>query len=97
VLDPDLEDTLPGFLDTRRAMLDEMPGVLAAGDRATFKRLGHKLAGSFALYGFRWAAAECRAIQLSALSADPAGLSARVAALRGHLDSMELPVKEAAQ
>jgi two-component system response regulator BaeR len=33
------------------------------GDREKFRRLAHKLAGSFALYGFKWAGAQCRALQ----------------------------------
>ena len=56
-LDADLEAALPAFLASRREALGEMAGALGAGDRARFKRLAHKLAGSFNLYGFRWAAA----------------------------------------
>ncbi len=93
-IDPDLLSSLPAFYASRRRALDSIAAALAADDRMVVKRQAHKLAGSFALYGFRWASAECRAIQLHALGADPASLLARVAAVRNHLDSIELPVNE---
>lgn len=85
-LDPDLQATLPGFLQSRREALDEMPQALAAGDRAAFKRLAHRLAGSFALYGFKWASSQAKAIEREAETGEPAELAARVAAIRSHLD-----------
>jgi two-component system response regulator BaeR len=81
-----LKATLPEFLGSRRELLDEMPAALAAGDRAHFKRCAHRLAGSFALYGFAWAAAQCRAIEHDAPGCDQRDLEARVAAVRAHLD-----------
>src|SRR5204863_8367561 len=56
VLDADLEATLSGFVASRREAIDDMPRAIESGDRAELKRLAHRLAGSFALYGFRWAA-----------------------------------------
>ncbi|MBV8031882.1 MAG: PAS domain S-box protein [Betaproteobacteria bacterium] len=94
LLDPDLEDTLDGFLATRRAMLGEMPETLAKGDRPAFRRLAHKLAGSFSLYGFGWAAAQCRALERDAPEADLADLERRAAAVRAHLDSVRVRFKE---
>src|SRR5207247_263652 len=63
LVDEDLKATLPDFLRSRGELLDEMPAALAAGDRTHFKRCAHRLAGSFALYGFAGAGAECRAIR----------------------------------
>jgi CheY-like chemotaxis protein/HPt (histidine-containing phosphotransfer) domain-containing protein len=92
VLDPDLEPTLPGFLESRRQALDEMPRALETGDRPGFKRLAHRLAGSFALYGFKWAAAEAKAIERAAADGEAAELAARTAALRAHLDAVKVRV-----
>ena len=89
-LDPDLQATLPGFLASRREALDEMPRALASGDRAGFKRLAHRLAGSFALYGFRWASAQARSIERDADAGDGAELAGRVAAIRAHLESVKI-------
>jgi len=89
-VDIDLKDTLPAFLESRRKTLEEMPEALKKGDRARFKRLAHRLAGSFALYNFRWAAQQCRAIELHAAGAPVAELLARVAAVREHLGAAKV-------
>jgi CheY-like chemotaxis protein len=94
LLDPDLADTVAGFLDSRRQLLDEMPRTLAKGDRAGFKRLAHKLAGGFALYGFGWADSQCRAIEHDALEGEAADLGHRAAAVRAHLGSVEIRFKD---
>ena len=87
-LDADLRATLPDFLRSRREALDELPQALAAGDREKFRRLAHKLAGSFALYGFKWAGAQCRALQDASAQGEAADLARRVSALRSHLDKV---------
>jgi CheY-like chemotaxis protein len=85
VVDADLKDTLAAFLESRRKALDEMPAALTKGDRPRFKRLAHRLAGSFALYGFAWASAQCRALESHSTGAPVAELLARVQAVRSHL------------
>jgi len=89
-LDRDLRATLPEFLRSRREVLDELPQALAAGNREEFRRLAHKLAGSFALYGFKWAGAQCRALQDAAAQGEAADLAQRVRALRAHLDRVTI-------
>jgi PAS domain S-box-containing protein len=98
VLDEDLKPTLPGFLESRRGLLDEMPAALASGDRTHFKRCAHRLAGSFAMYGFQWAAAQCRAIELAAQDGEARDLEGRVAEVRAYLDRVKiayLPAQDA--
>lgn len=90
-VDPDLQSSLPRFLASRRKLLAEMPAALAAGDRAAFGRLAHKLAGSFILYGFAWAAEQCRRLEREAAEGEPADLERRAAEVRAHLDSIVLP------
>jgi len=92
-LDPDLEASLPAFLASRRRALDEMPGALAGGDRVRFRRLAHKLAGSFELYGFRWAAAQCRALERDAATGDAGSLARGATAVRAHLDTVKVRVQ----
>jgi len=89
-LDDDLRASLPEFLRSRREALDELPRALAAGDREKFRRLAHKLAGSFSLYGFKWAGAQCRALQDAAAQGEPADLARRVSAVRSHLDTVSI-------
>ncbi len=94
VVDPDLEPAMPRFLQTRRALLDEMRAALGAGEREQARRLAHKLAGSFALYGFEWAAAESRSLQHAAANGDLADLGRRCEALRSHLEGVRLRARE---
>jgi len=89
-LDADLQASLPAFLASRRRLLDELPQALEAGDRKRFRRLAHKLGGSFALYGFAWAAEQCRALERDAALGDADDLRQRAAALRAHLDEVKV-------
>jgi HPt (histidine-containing phosphotransfer) domain-containing protein len=88
-VDPDLKDVMPAFIASRRAILDELPEALAADDRTRFRKLAHKLAGSFVLYGFDWAADQCRDLERDAAKGDAADLQKRAAAVRSHLDAVK--------
>jgi PAS domain S-box-containing protein len=90
LVDEDLKAMLPEFLRSRRELLDEMPAALAAGDRTHLRRCAHRLAGSFALYGFAWAAAQCRALEHDAQDGGERSLEERVAAVRAHLDCVTI-------
>jgi len=89
-VDEELRPALGRFLETRRALLEELAGALRDGDREQARRLAHKLAGSFALYGFRWASEESRALQRGAAAGDLAALAERCEALRAHLENVKL-------
>jgi PAS domain S-box-containing protein len=91
-IDPELRDRLPGFLSTRRELL----ATMAASDAEQVRRLAHRMAGSFGLYGFEWAAERCREIEMQAgqLAAD--ALQQRIDALRRHLDAAEARIVGAA-
>jgi CheY-like chemotaxis protein len=89
-VDPDLAGALPRFLQTRRALLADLRSALQAGDREQLRKLAHKLAGSFALYRFDWAAAASRALQAQAASSDAAALLRQVEALQGYLERVKL-------
>jgi len=94
-VDADLEAALPAFLASRREALQELTQALAGGDRAAAKRLAHKLAGSFNLYGFRWAAAQCKALERAAPAGDAAELGRAAAAVREHLDTVQVRLRTA--
>jgi PAS domain S-box-containing protein len=95
LLDPELHSSLPAFLDSRRKALVEAAGALGAGDRPRFRRVAHRLAGSFALYGFAWAALECQRLEREALAGNADDLARRAAALRDYLDEVEIRVRPA--
>jgi PAS domain S-box-containing protein len=94
-VDADLEAALPAFLASRREALQELAQALAGGERAAAKRLAHKLAGSFSLYGFRWAAAQCKALERAAPAGDAAELGRAAAAVREHLDTVQVRLRAA--
>jgi HPt (histidine-containing phosphotransfer) domain-containing protein len=70
-----------------------MKSALANNDRAVFRRVAHKLAGSFSLYGFAWAAAQCRALEKAAGAGDAQELARGGDALRAHLDTVKIRLR----
>ncbi len=89
-LDPDLKDALPGFLESRRELAGALAQALAAGTAEPVRAMAHKLAGSFALYGFDWAAGQSRLIEKRARENRLDGLAGMVVDLRKHLDAVEI-------
>jgi CheY-like chemotaxis protein len=88
LVDADMRETVPEFLRSRLEALGQMGEALRAGDQAGVRRIAHKLSGSFALYGFRWASEQCRAIETGKAGAP--GLPAQIEALGHHLGSVEI-------
>jgi signal transduction histidine kinase/DNA-binding NarL/FixJ family response regulator len=88
--DADIFAMLQKFFASRSVLLAELRAAIDAGDRAAAGRCAHKLAGSFALYGFTWAAAECRALQQDLARADESALLARCDQLQRHIESVRL-------
>lgn len=89
-MDADLEGTLPAFRLSRMEILDEMQEALGAGERERFRRLAHQVAGSCALYGFDWAAAQCSMLEADATGGAAEELAARVGAVREHIAGVEV-------
>jgi PAS domain S-box-containing protein len=90
LVEEELRSGLPGFLASRRELLKDAQSALAAGDRVLFRRHAHRLAGSFAIYGFKWAAAQASALEADAPACDPADLEKRTAKLLGYLDEVNI-------
>jgi CheY-like chemotaxis protein len=87
-VDDDVRDMIPGFLASRREMAAGLADAAARGDREELRRSAHKLAGSFALYGFHWASDCSRALERDAFSDDLPRLAERIAKLREHLETI---------
>lgn len=85
-----LKDKLPKFLAARRALIDEMAQALDAGERAAAARIAHRLAGSFALYGFATAGRQCLELERDAEGGTAAELRGRIEAVRRGLETVEL-------
>ena len=95
-VDVDLRPTLAAFFVSRRKTLDEIDVSLARGQRAAARRLAHKLAGSFSLYGFKWAAGQCRVLEQTAEGGDRDELTERIEFVRRHLESAQVRFVESA-
>ncbi|MDQ5986747.1 MAG: hypothetical protein CSYNP_02480 [Syntrophus sp. SKADARSKE-3] len=52
VVDEDLRDLVPGYMNNRRKDLMELRSALERGDFETIRSLGHKMKGSGGGYGF---------------------------------------------
>ena len=89
-IDPGLESLVAEFLGSRGPVLDELESVLASDERGRLRRLAHRLAGSFGLYGFRWAASQCHRVEQDAEHAERAELAGMLLALRTHLATVEV-------
>ncbi|WMW80012.1 response regulator [Undibacterium cyanobacteriorum] len=63
---PDLE----AFLTSRITLINDLEKAMEMHDHANQRRISHKLSGSFAMYGFNWAAQHCKLIETQDLAHD---------------------------
>lgn len=96
-IDEDLRELLPAFLASRRELVEDMIEAMQLGDRERVRRLAHRLAGSFAMYGLAWGAGHCGDIELAADAIDPGDLAARAQALMLHIGRLEAQLRTAAE
>ena len=75
-------DAFPEFIDSRRALIDDIEGAAAAGDPVSARRAAHTLAGSPAIHEFDAGVVVCRNIIASPDNVDAAWLAAQIATLR---------------
>jgi len=94
IIDPDLRDRMPAFLQSRRELLVALEAAGLGGDEPAARRQAHRLAGSFALYGLHWAAAQCGELEHGTWTI--AELQRTLAHLRTHIDSVESRTQPAA-
>jgi CheY-like chemotaxis protein/signal transduction histidine kinase len=87
-VDIDLRDSLPSFLQSRREAIDDMTEAVTAGNIAGLQQLAHRLAGSFALYGFRWASGHCQYIERESENLDQETIENYLTLLRQHLTNV---------
>jgi PAS domain S-box-containing protein len=89
-VDIDLRDSLPSFLQSRREAIDGMEAAVTAGNTTELQQLAHRLAGSFALYGFRWASGHCQYIEREAGHLDQKTVENHLTLLRQHLTNVPI-------
>ena len=83
-------DAFPEFIDSRRALVDDIVRAAAAGDPVSARRAAHTLAGSPAIHEFDAGVLICRNIIASPHDVDSSWLAAQIAALHELLADPEI-------
>ena len=94
VLDEDLRDSLPSFIKSRLEAIAGMLKAVEDGDRDCLRKLAHRLAGSFTLYGFEWAGAHCRMIEVEAATLSAETIETHLLKLKRHLEDVRIDFAE---
>jgi CheY-like chemotaxis protein len=89
-VEPEVEPLLADFMASRRGLIAAMQRAMQAGERDEVRRIAHQLAGSFGLYGFRWASEQSQAIEEEFRLIDPGRLSQMAGELCEHLDTVAI-------
>jgi CheY-like chemotaxis protein len=94
LVDADMKPLMGDYIASRRALIAGMPARLAAGEHEELRRVAHQLAGSFGLYGFRWASEQCRWLERNFQEMDADRLQEMASRLQAHLDTAEIQFVE---
>jgi HPt (histidine-containing phosphotransfer) domain-containing protein len=89
-VDPDLVDLVPGFLENRRADLDNIRVALDRADYKTIHRIGHNLKGDSGALGFDGLGEVGRELERAALAQDDAGIRTEVGRLEDYLGRVDV-------
>lgn len=90
LIDPDIADLVPGFLENRRRDIDKSTEALAKGDFAALAMLGHTMKGAGAGYGFDEITVIGAAMEQAAKQADVDGVRAAINRLSTYLEHVEI-------
>jgi HPt (histidine-containing phosphotransfer) domain-containing protein len=90
MVDPDLEDLIPGFFEYRRNDIDSIDKALQNGDFETIRILGHGMKGAGGGYGFDRITEIGRAIETAAKLGERATIERYVAELAAYLDHVQV-------
>jgi HPt (histidine-containing phosphotransfer) domain-containing protein len=85
-----LQSLIPAFLANRRRELETLRTVLAARDYAELRRIGHRMKGAAASYGFDRISAIGREIESAAGAGDAAAIAHEIDAYAAHLATLRV-------
>lgn len=86
----ELESLIPAFLANRRRELETLRTALAARDYAELRRIGHRMKGAAASYGFDRISAIGRQIESAAHATDSATIAQQIDAYATHLATLRV-------
>ncbi|MEG3640047.1 Hpt domain-containing protein [Magnetococcus sp. PR-3] len=90
VIDEDLEDIVPGYLENRQKDIKDLHKCLQEDDFDNASILGHRMKGSGAGYGFDQITEIGRGIETSAKSSNKDGIASGLAELIDYLERVEI-------
>jgi HPt (histidine-containing phosphotransfer) domain-containing protein len=90
IVDPDLQDLIPGFLQNRRNDVSKLRGATEVDDFETICTLGHRMRGDGGGYGFAMISEIGHAIEDAAKGKDLVEIRRLVGELQRYLDCVEV-------
>lgn len=89
LVDPEIADLIPGYLEARQADVVQLQGALATGDWEVARRVGHTIKGTGGSYGFSRLTEVGGALEASAMEADATGFEKHLRDLEDYLARIE--------
>ena len=90
LVDPELQDLIPGFLQNRRLDVSRLQDATETDDFETIRTLGHRMRGAGGGYGFAMISELGYAIEAAAKDKDLLEIRRRVDELERYLDRVEV-------
>lgn len=90
VIDPDLADLVPGFLNNRRRDVEKLRALLETGNFTDIRMIGHSMKGAGGGYGFDPITDIGAAIERAALAADSVTIEQGIAQLADYLSRIDV-------
>jgi HPt (histidine-containing phosphotransfer) domain-containing protein len=90
LIDSELEDLIPGFLNNRRQDIIKMQAALADGDYETIRILGHSMKGAGGGYGFDTITDIGQALETAAREKEAQILQDQIRILTHYLEHVEV-------
>lgn len=90
IIDSDLEELIPGFLENRRKDVDLLREALGAGKIETIQSTGHSLKGVGGGYGFDRLSELGAELEVKAKSGNPDGLDEIINNIEDYLNRIDI-------
>lgn len=90
IIDPDLADLVPGFLNNRRRDVEKIAALLEVGNFADIRMIGHSMKGAGGGYGFDPISDIGDTIERAALASDSTNIRASIERLADYLARVDV-------
>jgi HPt (histidine-containing phosphotransfer) domain-containing protein len=90
LVDADLEDLLPGFMQRRHADVESLRAALSSGDLERVRVTGHSLKGTAGGYGFAGLSEIGARIESAAREGDTPAIAEQIAHMADYLARVEI-------